>query len=179
MYEDDGDYDPPVIPDHDPEQTRKPSPTVMDRYENDTLNYLERSVHDDIKPELIDKIKKARLTPDCRDGFILLVEAITSFEYVVTSYHNNDELRKRVFELRESIGWFKIKTREVNLISGDFTYIMSLVERHFANKITRARAGFTTESQITSNLNTKHTQTNRMVTPDQKSGVNRILSGGK
>ena len=174
MEEDD--YEPQPMPDH-PVDPRQPSPTVMDRYDTDTLNYLERSVKDDIKEDLKDRINKAKLTPDCRNGFLLLVDAITSFEFVVTSYKDNEELRKRVFELRECIAWMKVSTREVNLYSGEFTYYMSLLERHFTNKITRARAGFTTESQITSNLNTRHTQTNRNQPPEQKSGVNRIIGG--
>lgn len=180
MYDkEDINADPMELPNSDPNQIRKPSPTMMDVYDNDTLNYMEKSVHDDIKGKLLEKIDDALLTPDCKNAFKLLVESTTSFEYVVTNYNGDKELRTRKFELRESIGWLKVNTREVNLVSGDFTYIMSLVERHFANKITRARAGFTTESQITQNINTRQTLLNKQVTPEPKSGMNRIFSGGK
>lgn len=183
-YEEDGDYDdyggpgpaaaPPMLGGGGGGQPAF-APTVMDRYDSDSLNYLRESVTDDLAKDLITKVANAQLTPDCKMDIASLIITFSSREYVITGYESSQEMRKRWLEFRDAFSKLKAKTRLVNKTNGELTFILSLLEGHFNNKLTRSRRGFERKAQLTQHIS----QTNTTEYPEEepRSGLRRFLGG--
>jgi hypothetical protein len=151
------------------------APTVLDRYDSDSLNYLKESVTDDIARDLIIKVWSAKLTPDCKMDIVSLILTFSSREYVITGYESDREMRKRWLEFRDAFNKLKAKTRLVNKTNGDLTYIISLLEGHYSNKLTRSRKGFERKAQITQNMNQTSTTTQSYAEEEPRSGLRRLF----
>lgn len=150
------------------------APTVLDRYDSDSLNYLRESVTDDLAKDLIIKVAGARLTPDCKMDVISLILTFSSREYVITGYESDREMRKRWLEFRDSLNKLKAKTRLVNKTNGELTYILSLLEGHFNNKLTRSRKGFERKAQLTQKM--EQTSTMQSYPEEEpRSGLRRLF----
>lgn len=116
----------------------------QDPYEgvSDPLDLTLKFVRDDTGLSIEDLIDSADILPTCKELFLNIWINFTSQDYVLTNHYNQMVLRLRLLELKRSLSWLRAQTPSVNMISGDFNTISSVMLARFANKISRGAGGF-------------------------------------
>lgn len=116
----------------------------QDPYEgvSDPLDLTLKFVRDDTGQTMESMIEKADLLPNCKRLLRGIWDHYTSQDYVLTNHYNEKTLRLRKLELKRSLLWLQAQTPSVNMISGDFNTICSIMIGRFSNKISRGAGGF-------------------------------------
>ena len=171
VQDDPDEYQDDVQPDGNMDPAKN---VTVSNFDNETLQYLENCSVDDTMDFLLDRLKSVRgkMTKDCVNDIEMFIRTFFSKEFVLTNITKSDVDSRRL-DLRVSYMFLKGKTRAINTSSGEFQYIMSLVETKFINKLSRSVNGFERKTQNTQHVTSTSTRLVGNNTPP-RTGLSRI-----
>lgn len=116
---------------------------------SDPLDLILKFVRDDTGQTMEDIIENADLLKDCKKLLLGIWYQFTSQDYVLTNHYNTKVLRRRLLEFRKALLFARAQIPSVNIVSGDYNTIISIMIARFTNRISRGAGGFERISQRT------------------------------
>ena len=118
-----------------------PVGSISDRYDAEHLNYLSENINDSFHPHLRKNITEAMLSNDGKRRLYLLVSEFTDKEIVVGLIKDKGDWKSQLNNFREVAKNSKVGLRRIDATTEFFT-ILSAIETHYTQKLSRAWKGF-------------------------------------